>query len=701
MKGWILGIALIAGAGAGGAYYWKQSLEVSDRQLASYVPADTALYFGVRADSGLLSQMEGFYSHPGLGKDLQLLVDELQKGGGNPELRAFASSVLKDLIDTDGNAVSFFNQLGLDAAGAQQIYLDGMVPVVHLTSKTAGQFRSYWETRAKQSGLRIFSEDISQQNLLRIRLTPASQPLSVDLLIAESGNTAVLSFVTPLDTPEELAQRVLVKQPEKSLVASGRLDQLKQKYQFTDHMALFVDIQHIARAVLNTESSRLSDDISQLFQLIGEVTVDQQLSQQCRNEYSDLASWVPQLVAGYTKVETDPELRLQSRSVLEIKSGDTLNLLKALNGHLPSHVSELDKQIIGLGVALDMDQLMPVLVQLWTSFNQIQFQCAELQRLQRQMAQNNPALLGVFTGMAQGIKGVAASLYDLEFGSLNSPVKSIDLLLTIATANPQLVANLVSTSPIGKLSLPLDGSTGQVDLSELIPGLEGRTAIRGSHITLSTGPVSDTEATKLATESLDKNGLFEMSVNYPAMTGVIEKLPVNELQPLLSGARDTSLCLEHARTVDLLQRYPFSASYRTAFSDLGLQTDLRIGLDRVADEAAYNPVGKYRVEDQTWDCPRGVESGYEEINQDGTGRFYQVSPDQKCELFEYRYNWTQNANRLIFDINSSRSRDNCKAEWDGYESYTAECTLTAIEGGFSCIYDDGESEGLFAYRRIN
>ena len=120
----------------------------------------------------------------------------------------------------------------------------------------------------------------------------------------------------------------------------------------------------------------------------------------------------------------------------------------ALRGHLPGHVD--DDQLFGLAVATDMDKLVPTLMKLWQQAGEVKFSCPQLQQLQQQLKTTSPAPLGVATGMMQGIKGFGMSLYGLEFSDpalveAGDAAVRPDLLVSLATENPELVISLLNS----------------------------------------------------------------------------------------------------------------------------------------------------------------------------------------------------------------------------------------------------------------
>jgi len=698
MKALILA-ALVAASGSGGYWFWQQQ-QGNTAELGAFVPADTALYIGGQTSPAIVAQIENIYSQPDLGGDIESLAREIGQGGDYPALNRFAAALMRDLFAPGSDVTAVYQRLGLQLTGPQQLFLDGLVPVLHISAQEGGRFTQFWAQHGRSAGLPVFDNQLGGQNYTRIQLSSPEESDRLDLILAQRDGMAVLTFTTPFDSDGELAQRLRIEQPQNSLLNSGKLVELAQRYGFTGDFSLLLDIEGMTRAFLAVDQSRMAKDLEALFALLQEPAPSTTLTQVCREEYAQMASWVPRMVAGYTSVKTEPGIEIQSRSVVEVKAGPVLDQLNLLNGHLPTHVVDPNAQLFGLGLGLDMDQLMPVTVQLWNQFTQQTFACAELRQLQQQASANNPAMLGLVTGMAQGVKGLGLSVYDFSYGDALTPIKELDMLFSIATSNPALLASMAAGSPAGAFGkIPTDGSKSTIDLSDIQPGLSAEVGLSGQHLTLAMGSRAKAAATALATDPLTPNGLLQMSLNYPAFGDLVEKFPLDQIQPLI-GDSDTSACLERARVVELLRQQQIKAGYTLGFAPQGFDSRVDMKIERPQQRASVNPVGRYELYDLTWDCPQGTRIGVEELRADGTGQYQETDGAGGCVTYAYDYRWSQTGNRLAFDITSSRGRNDCASNWEEYGSYTASCELLPAETGFGCIYKDDESEGLFAYKPL-
>jgi len=692
-------VAALVAAGGGGSYWFWQQQQSGEVELGGYVPADTALYIGGQTSPAIVSQLEHLYAQPDMGTDIEMLASEIEQGGDYPALNRFAASLMRDLFAPGTNIQALYSRLGLVISGPQQLFVDGLVPVLHISAEKSATFTQFWAQHGRSAGLPVFENELDGSPYTRIQLSPPEETNRIDLIVAQTGEMAVLTFAAPFDSDNELAQRLRLKQPEENLLQSGTLGQIAQRYGFTKEFSFLLDIEAIAKAVLGVDQTRMAKDLEALFALTQEPAPAATLTQVCREEYASIAGWVPRIVAGYTSIQTEPGVSISSRSVLEVKSGEVLNQLNLLNGHVPNHVADANQQLFGLGVGLDMDQLMPVTVQLWNQFTQQTFACAELRQMQQQAASNNPAMLGLFTGMAQGIKGVGLSLYDFTYGNAIQPIKSLDLLLSVATQNPALLASMAAGSPAAAFGqIPTDGSTASVDLSEIQPGLSAEVGLKGQHLTFAMGAKGRAAANALASEALEPNGLLAMSLNYPAFGRLVEAFPLDAIEPLITDS-ETSVCLERARVVELLRQQPIKAAYRMGFSPQGFDSTVDLDIDAQEEPGLINPVGSFTLYDQTWDCPQGVMVGVEEIRADGTGTYEESDESGACSTYAYDYRWSQSGNRLSFDITSSRGRSDCVGDWEEYGTFAASCRLIPSAEGFGCIYEDDESDGLFAYKR--
>ncbi|WP_432698538.1 hypothetical protein ACQUQP_09410 [Marinobacterium sp. YM272] len=691
---------------AAGSWLWQSEDLGGGDGLNAYVPADTVIYFGGTPDDQVMARMMDYPISNVDPAQLEQVFDEI---GSGQEMSAPGQKLLRALLlDFAAQATSYrelFDHYGVDTAAESAFYMHGIFPVMKLHLADATAFDSAWQGISEESGIQPVEELRDEVSLKRWRLTPAGRADFVDLVVAKQGMLATITFLSSLDEASAELERLGLQQPEQSLADSGEAAQIIKEQGFTGTFSGFVHLTRIAEGLLGSNDSRLARDMASLSTLSGKPNpLTAELQPVCRDEIVALVDSVPRLVFGYQSVSVEGEsVDLRARSLLEMKSTRVTDALVSLRGHLPGHVD--GEQMLGMALGIDMDALVPTLTKLWALAGEASFQCPKLQQMQRQMTAANPALLGVATGMAQGIKGAGLSLYDLTFSQASGLPQSLEFLFSIGTENPELLISLFNTTAVPQSSgrvpkLPLDGAMTEVDLGFLSPGLTATLGKQGQHLVIYSGEQGAKAAESLAQETLEPNGLMAMTLDYPRMADWMETLPDSLLSQAAVGSDD--VCMAHARIRQAVRNQPMRMRYRTDMEAGGLagQTDMQMLPATAQRFSEEDLVGRYELRDLSQNCGQPPMIGHEEISADNTGRYTEYDPTGQCETLTYGYSWEKVGSQLRFDIDQGQFRDSCDQEWVELEPHSARCDLLPAKGGFDCIYTDEDGEGLYRYTRL-
>ncbi|MBP0048202.1 hypothetical protein H9C73_05595 [Marinobacterium sp. AK62] len=693
MKKWIGAGVLAAAAGAGLA--WQQGWlgSTSETSMAHFVPADTVMYIGGKASAEQVAQLRDM---PLMGQSqlqIQQLLAEMDNLGRDetPQAR-FATVLLREFLGnatTYGSTVAHF---GLDPLKPQAIYMDGLMPVLRFGIQDEQQFWRVFDQASTESGLKPRTLTLEGTSVKLWRLTqPGDQ--SLELAVTVHEGIATLTAFHFLDQENDQLQRLALKAPDRSLADSGELAQLKTDYGFDDSLQAFIHLERLTQGILDPDSIGLGQDLKALLQARGKPLPTERLDAACRADISALVAQVPRFVAGNTGVSTDNALAMQSRSVLELTHAELVSDLRSLRGHIPSHSGSTD-QILGLGMGLNVDNLIPTVTSMVQRFRDYPTECAELQQAQRQLAGANPAMLGMFTGMIQGTRGAGFSLFDLAIDPNTLQPTNLDFLLSIATENPNALLGMLAMSPMGRqIQIPTDGSLADIDLSHLIPGLSLKAGMQGKHLVAFSGEQAGKAAAELEQEALDANGHTRLSADYNRLADLISNLPTQVAVELESGT--STGCVAQAQIANMLRTQGAQVRYDLDFSEQGMDTRMAFSLDP-SQVPQVDPVGSWTLMDQSYDCQGGEPIGVEEIRADGTGQ-YRYN-DGQCDLYRTNYTWTQSGNLFTLTATENVSRDDCTQDWTTEAPVNSQCILIPLDEGFRCIYSDEDSESLFHYR---
>lgn len=690
MQKWIgAGVLVVA---AGGGLAWQQGWlggSGGTADMTAHVPADTVLYLGGSADPALLKQLRNTSLMPGSQSELDALVEELSHAeNGSPAAR-FSRQLLADLLTHSDTYGSMIDHYGLDLTQPQAIYMDGLVPVIRVGVRDEAAFWAPLEQASATSGLQSVDAELGDARVRTWRLT-SSADRSVDLAVRVEDGVATISFFIYSDDSAAKRLRMALDRPQQSLADSGELKEIRKTYGFDDSLTAFVHLERLMRGIMEPGSNSLSRQLQPVIQESTGQSIEQQMEAACRSELVSLVAQMPRLVVGNTGSSGNT---MNSRSVLELKNTQVVDNLSKLRGHIPAHSRDVENQILGLGVALNIDNLVPATTALWNQFVQADFSCSQLVSAQQQMASVSPAMMGLFAGMAQGTSGAGFSLYDLQLSPSQPLPEHYDFLFSIATANPQPLLSLLGSTPFGRMiKVPQDGSLGDIDLSFIAPGMSIKAGIQGNHIVAFKGEQAQKAVDKIGSESLEANGLSSISINYPRLADLVDQLP-----PQLAAQMDTGSetgCVTQVQVSELLRGQAGSIGYHSDINAQGWVTDMDIRLQSGAREA-IDPSGSYVVVDKTFECQVGEEAGFEEIRKDGTGRY--VYADMDCELYQSNYTWSVEGRTLKINTLDAQNRESCEQEWGAAEAINTQCLLVPAEQGFRCLFDGEHGKTLLHY----
>ncbi|MBV0932419.1 hypothetical protein [Marinobacterium weihaiense] len=693
MQKWIGAGVLVAAAGAGLA--WQQGwFGSSVEPMAAYVPADTVLYAGGQVDQAQVEQMRQLPLLANSQFQVKQLLDELESSSRHETPQeAFAKALLRDFLGNANTYGDMVDHYGLDLARPQAVYMDGMVPVLRFGLKDETRFWNVLEQASADSGLTAREISLGDTSVKLWRLTPENED-SLELAINVRNGVATLTAFHFLDQDTDKQARMALIKPARSLADSGELDQLQTAYDFQNGMLALVHLERLAQGFLTPDSNGFGQDLKALMSAKDESLPTARMDEACRTEVLSLVSQVPRMVAGNT---AQSATATTSRTVLEIKNADVVEALASLRGHIPGHTAPSEQQLLGLGVGLNVDNLIPAATTLLNKAKATPSQCKELQRLQRQLGNANPAMAGMFTGMVQGTQGAGFSLYNIDFEGERGLPKNLDFLFSIATSNPQPLLGMLSMSPIGRqLQIPTDGTLTDVDLSFAVPGLSLKAGLQGDHLVAFTGEQAGTAAEALKQESLDANGLVRLGANYGRFADLIDALPGEVAREMDTGYGRHDGCVNRAKLSQMLRSQGAGMDYRFDIIEQGLSTDVQISLDG-SSQASINPVGRYHVTGTSYDCSIDDNAFAEDdIRADNTGSYRYL--EGGCARFRSEYTWSQEGNVFSTQTTKAESRQSCEDNWTpSGELEATGCAMLPAEKGFRCIYSDDDGEKLLHY----
>ncbi|WP_076410134.1 hypothetical protein [Shewanella sp. UCD-KL12] len=537
----ILIAAAVVAAGAGG--YWASQQPSSDtgqsNEVLASVPADTPIFSGqlkpFPIKSYINSLSQSYKSYP------DELFGEFEQS--NDARAKFFASLSQIYIDSLDSGQKFVTTYGLADDIRSYFYTLGLLPVIKVEVAKPEAIWGLLDKAETDSG---FSHQLKRIQGIEYRaytLTDAGEADTIELLFSQQDGLLTVTFDAPQLVEGTLETALGLKPASPSLADTHVLNDIIKIHGFSDEAVGFLNHQVLVEAMTTTDGNQLARQVTALAAQEGEDPLLEFRTEQCHNEFSAVAANWPRTVFGLNKVSIgDEQSSLALSTVIESKNQVLLNALMKMRGFIPDYVKNSQDNVFSMALGIELNQLVPSLTAVWDEMLQPQYQCEVLQEFQREMSTQSPAMLGMFTGMANGVRGVGAALIDYKFAESADPqgepaLESVDALISLSADNPSMLFNMVKpfAPELANIQLSQDGSV--TDLSFMLPlppeyGISPKLAVKGQHLVLFTGDKAEAAANALADEQLVNNGLYSVYLDYSKVFAPILSLAEMTGEPL-------------------------------------------------------------------------------------------------------------------------------------------------------------------------
>lgn len=536
----ILIAAAVVAAGAGG--YWvsqqpSSSTEQSNTVLAS-VPADTPIFSGQLAPfpikSYINSLSQSYKTYP------DDMFAELEQ---SDDARAkFFVSLSQIYMESLESGEKFITTFGLADEIKSYFYTLGLLPVLKLDVAKPEAIWALLDKAEQESGYSHEMKTVKGVSYRAYTLTDVDGSEPIELLFSQQAGLLTVTLDTPM-LGEGILETALGLNPiTPSLADSGILQNIIKTHGFRDESIGFINHQELVKAMTTKDGNQLARQLTALAKQEGEDPLLLLRTPDCHSELSAIAANWPRTVFGLNQLSIgDKESSMEFSTVIESKNQTLLNALKSMRGFIPDYVKNSQDSVFSMGIGIELNQLVPSLTAVWDEVLQPQYQCDVLNQIQQEMSGQSPAMLGMFTGMANGVRGVSAALIDYKFAETSDQsepsLESVDALISLSADNPSMLFNMVKSfvPELANIQLPQDGSA--LDLSHMVPlppeyGISPKLAVKGDHLVLYTGDKAAAVAEKLSSEKLDNNGLYSVYLDYSKVFAPILSLAEMTGEPI-------------------------------------------------------------------------------------------------------------------------------------------------------------------------
>lgn len=225
---------------------------------------------------------------------------------------------------------------------------------------------------------------------------------------------------------------------------------------------------------------------------------------------------------GYTNLDTKSNpAKFDSEFKIESKDAATMTSLQKLRGFIPNYGTD-DKSLAKLSLGLNVDELAPVITDLWTRASQAPVTCPSLKDVQASLKMTNPSMLAMGTAMVQGLQGVSFNLQELKLkndaADMPAAIEKLSFVASVSGKNPtQLwgMLGMVNPNLVNMVKLPADGQSVDLPIPPVLPLPDKiKLGVYGQHITVFTGESGAKLAASLAKQPLTSNGFYQLGLDY-------------------------------------------------------------------------------------------------------------------------------------------------------------------------------------------
>ncbi|GAA0788052.1 MULTISPECIES: hypothetical protein [Pseudomonadati] len=513
-------VAILA-VGAGGYYFSQQSNTVALNPILDYVPADTLAFSGQLTPFPIKDYL---YSTAGNAQGYS--IEQLNELTDFTEPHEkFFLSLYKQYLSLMTDPDTLVAHYGLPDEMQSYAYTLGALPVMKLQLADAKAFWRELDRAEQESGLVHTSATIAGLEYRAYRITGADSEETVDVVFAENQGWLTITLNTSLNQAELLETALGAKKVVNPISATTILDDIAKQHHFTQDSISFVNHVELIKGITTVDGNMLAKQITQLASLQDDNPFAELHSEQCKTELMAIANNWPRTVMGFNSYSVSrEESAFDARVVIESKNAVILNALTKMRGFIPDFGADAANHILSVGLGMDVAQLAPSLNAVWKDLTTPTYQCQALAESQYALTEFNPAMVGMMTGMANGVKGLNLTVMDYQLKDADgSPAfDKLDALVSLSAENPAMLVDMVKPfyPPLAQVNLAVDGDAVDVTSLLMLPpefGVQAKMAIRGQHLVLFTGDAAQSLADQLAKQPLVANGLVNFTADYEKM----------------------------------------------------------------------------------------------------------------------------------------------------------------------------------------
>ncbi|MEO3681426.1 hypothetical protein ABHN84_03875 [Shewanella vesiculosa] len=514
--------AVVLAVGAGGYLLSQQGTSVvKNDPMLDYIPADTLAFSGQLVPFPLkdyLYSIAGNYQAYDVDKMLPLDENSSAK-------ERFFVSLYKQYMSVLSEPETLLSTYGLPDTIQSYFYTLGALPVMKIELSNPAAFWAELDRAEQESGL---THTVGQSGSVEYRgyaLTNADDEEHIDIVFAVKDNWLTVTLNTSFNQAELLETALGEKKVEHPISATTILQDIANAHGFMQDSISFINHVELVKGLTSTDGNMLAKQMTKMIEIEGEDPFAELKTPVCQTELTGIAANWPRSVMGLNSYSISrEESNIDASMVFESNNQVILSALNKMRGFVPSFTTKGHDNILSVALGVDVNQLAPALNEVWTDLQTPQYQCAALAQMQLQLSELNPAMLGMMTGMANGVKGISVTLADYKLADNNGQpsFETLDALISVSAEKPMMLVDMLKPfyPPLANIDLKDNGDPVDITPMLMLPpelGVSAKLAIKGNHLVAYTGDRGTELADLMYKQSLESNGFFNMAVDYQKM----------------------------------------------------------------------------------------------------------------------------------------------------------------------------------------
>ncbi|MGI1999588.1 hypothetical protein [Shewanella frigidimarina] len=514
--------AVVLAVGAGGYFLSQQGTSVvKNDPMLDYVPADTLAFSGQLVPFPLkdyLYSIAGNYQAYDLDKMLSL-------DDSSSAQERFFISLYKQYMTVLPEPETLLSTYGLPDSIKSYFYTLGALPVMKVEISNPAAFWAELDRAEQESGLTHTMGKSGSVEYRAYTLTDVDEKEHAEIVFSVKDGWLTVTLNTSFNQPELLETALGEKKVEHPISETTMLQDIANTHGFMQDSISFINHVELVKGLTSTDGNMLAKQMTKMIEIQGEDPFAEMKTPVCQTELNAIAANWPRSVMGLNSYSiTRDESTIDAAVVLESNNQVILSALNKMRGFVPSFASNGHDNILSFSLGIDVNQLAPALNEVWKDLQTPQYQCAALAQMQSELSELNPAMLGMMTGMANGVKGISVTLADYKLTEKNGQAsfEKLDALISVSAEKPMMLVDMMKPfyPPLAEVDLKDNGDPVDITPMLMLPpefGVSAKLAIKGNHLVAYTGDRGTELADLMYKQSLESNGFFDLSVDYQKM----------------------------------------------------------------------------------------------------------------------------------------------------------------------------------------